>query len=114
MTELIKDKARFDYLYNEIDKRESVNGITPIDMLSFPNSLSGLFDKIMRRNALSVDDAAVELTVAVDEAHQLMSMLVQKGYLREELNATELSYRIRFAAKRKRSLPPNLWEALKD
>jgi len=106
----------FQYLHTEIDKRTRVNGITPIDMLSLPNPLNNLFDKIMRQGSLSLTEVAEEVQTNATEAKELANLLINKGYLRlvEKRSDNEIIYQIRFAAKRKRRVPPKLWQALSD
>lgn len=106
----------FKSLHQEIQKRVEVKGITPIDMLSLPSPLSGVFDRIMRRGLMTVMEMADELKVTRDEARYLVDLLVSKGYLRSVDNIVhnDAAYQIRFAIKRKRKLPSSIWKSLDE
>ncbi len=111
-----QESHTFEYLRQEIETRTKVKGITPIDMLGLPAPLGDIFDKIMRRGLMTVEEMSGELDLAHEEADQLARLLVDKGYLRpiDGVTGKEYAYQIRFAIKRKRRLPRNIWDSLGD
>ncbi|MDM8527777.1 hypothetical protein QUF58_06125 [Anaerolineales bacterium HSG24] len=105
----------FGYLQHEIETYSRVRGITPVDMLNLPGPLNLVFNKIMRSGLVTLSEFAHELTFTKPEAEQLAKLLIRKGYLRVTDESTgEPAYQIRFASKRKRRIPSNIWQALDD
>lgn len=105
---------KFEYLQQELEQRAKVKGITPVDLLSLPATINNVFDKIMRRGLITLSEMADELDFTELQASHLATLLINKGYLRPADSSTneEPSYQIRFTVKRKRRMPPNIWQAL--
>ncbi|MDM8520391.1 hypothetical protein QUF64_10115 [Anaerolineales bacterium HSG6] len=106
----------FDQLHQEIEKLARVRGITPVDMLNLPSLLNLAFDKIMKRGLVTLSEFATVLVFTESQAEQLATLLIRKGYLRvtDEATLSEPAYQIRFANKRKRRIPSNIWQALES
>jgi hypothetical protein len=104
----------FDRLQDEIDSREQQEGISPADLLDLPPALASVIKKIIRRNGMKLIEVAEALAQTPEEAQQTLDELVKKGYVRQVEVKNEIWYKARFAQKRGRELPQDLWSALDD
>ena len=104
----------FKHLQGEIDERDKREGITLAELLDLPTPLRRLMKQITRKGEMSADDAAKFVDETPEDASQMLNSLVEKGYLEREQREGQWYYRIRFARKRGRSLPPGIWSALGD
>jgi len=104
----------FKHLQGEIDDREKREGITLAELLDLPTPLRRLMKQITRLGEMSVTDAAEFVGETPENVSQMLNSLVEKGYLEREQQSGVWIYRIRFARKRARSLPPGIWSALGD
>lgn len=102
----------FKHLQNEIDEREQREGISIAELLDLSPPLRRLMNRITRRGELSLADAAAELDQPLEETQNMLTSLVEKGYLLREKQESDWIYRTHFARKRGTSLPPGIWSAL--
>ena len=58
----------FDRLQDEIDSRESQEGISPADLLDMPAGLAAVVKQIVRRNGMKLSEVA-----------ELMNALIARG-----------------------------------
>jgi predicted ArsR family transcriptional regulator len=102
----------FDRLQDEINSQESQEGISPVDLLDLPASISKIIKKIIRRNGMKLEEIAQELDQSVEQAKESLDELVAKGYVRQVEVKEVIWYKARFAQKRNRTLSAGFWSAL--
>ncbi|MBX3014133.1 MAG: hypothetical protein KF832_21610 [Caldilineaceae bacterium] len=106
-------KGLFGRLQQELDAREHVVGLTMAEILQLPTTERELISWILRSGDVSRSAFVARLGQA-ETAQDTITDLIAKGFLREEEKNNELYYSVRLAPRRKRELPPNLWQALTD
>ena len=104
----------FDRLQDEINSQENQDGISPVDLLDLPRSISKIIRKIIRKNGMRLDQVAQELDQSLEETKKSLDELVEKGYIRQVEVKKEIWYKARFAQKRSRTLSADFWSALDD
>jgi DNA-binding MarR family transcriptional regulator len=103
----------FDRLQRELKKRSKVEGITPADVMDLPEPLRTAMHKMMRKGSMTLSELAAELKLKTAETRRLGQMLVERGFLSsiEREADGEIVYQTRFARKRGRSVPFDIWKA---
>jgi hypothetical protein len=88
---------------------DSVDGITPVDILLLPKALRPAVRKMLRR-AVVLPELAGELLLTEAEARQIADILVQKGFLQTEHGSDPagVAYKVRFARMHAHNIPPEL------
>jgi len=104
----------FDRLQTEIDRRERVEGISPMDLLELPADLRKVVQTLARRGGMTVASLATELALAPSELAPLTEALVDKGLIEPSAVEGQPGYRVRFTRRRAREIPFNIWDALAD
>jgi hypothetical protein len=101
--------STFETLAAELIGLNSVEGITPVDILLLPAALRPAMRKMLR-NAITVPELAGELRVTEAEARQIAEILVQKGFLQtqEGEDGAGVAYKVRFARMPAHNIPPEL------
>ena len=95
-------------------------GLRMADVLVLPDSLRALANWIMRRGEVSFAEVVAHLGQDEAVAHTMLDALIEQGFVREmkpvlsEAEGVEGTsrYRVRFALRRGRQLPEDLWQAL--
>ncbi len=102
----------FDRLQSEMETRQRVEGITPMDLLDVSPDLRNVIHHIARRGEMNLTEIVFELDLRPSEARALLETLVEKGYLRAFEVQGEQRYKTFFTRRRGRELPLNIWETL--
>lgn len=103
----------FGRLQQELTAREKTAGVTMADMLELPPPERHLMNWLMRSGEVSA--AAVAMQVGDPaQAQSLLAGLIARGFVREASSCGELTYQVRLAPRRQRTLPANIWQALTD
>ena len=102
----------FKHLQDEIEERDKREGITLAELLELSKPLRQIMKQITRQGQMSVEEAADFMGESPAEVEEMLNSLVEKGYLERENRDEVWIYRVRFARKRARSLPPGIWSAL--
>lgn len=102
--------ADFDALQQTLAKLDRVEGVTVIDIMKLPSPLDVTL-KRMVKEPLSLKTLSSVLELPVEKTHQLMELLVEKGYVKidGQDRQGDYVYRIYFARTRKLSLPDGLF-----
>ncbi|MEM7127849.1 MAG: hypothetical protein AAF702_16065 [Chloroflexota bacterium] len=104
----------FDRLQSELEAREKAEGLTMADVLALPDEQSALVSWLIRQKEASLNDVAQYLDTSEADAQTMLNSLVEKSFIREMMIAGVTRYKIRFALKRGRDLPLNIWQTLDD
>jgi hypothetical protein len=107
-------KSLFTVLQEEINIRERSEGISPADILELPPTLRTLLNIITRKGEASLIELAKAAKHDKDEVAQALSILADKGYLREIGEGDDRHYKTYLGRTRKRQVPLNIWEGLDD
>jgi DNA-binding MarR family transcriptional regulator len=102
----------FDHIQKEIEDREKRDGITLAELLDLSPPVRRMMNRITREGELTAKEAGEHIDVPLEQAQEMLNSLVEKGYLDREKREEEWVYKIRFARKRGRALPPGIWSAL--
>ena len=103
----------FDRLQDEIDSRESQDGISPADLLDMPEGLAAVVKQIVRRNGMKLSEVAELLDESPEAAQKTLDDLVAKGYVRKMEVKGVVWYKAHFGRRRSR-LSSDFWSALDD
>lgn len=103
----------FDRLQDEIDSRETQEGISPADLLDMPDGLAAVVKQIVRRNGMKLSEVAELLDESPEAAQKMLDDLVAKGYVRQIEVKDEMWYKAHFGRRRSR-LSSDFWSALDD
>ena len=104
----------FDRLTDELDAKERMDGLSPVDLLDMSRDLRNLIQALARRGESTLATIAEALEQTSEETAALLSALEDKGYVLEREIRGEMHYRTYFARRRRREVPLNLWEALEE
>jgi predicted ArsR family transcriptional regulator len=102
----------FDRIQDEIQLRDRREGITPADLLDLSPPLRRLMNRITREGEQTAEQAAEHVGQPVAEVRRMLNALAEKGYLEREEREEGWVYRVHFAHKRGRDIPPGIWSAL--
>jgi DNA-binding MarR family transcriptional regulator len=102
----------FNPAQEEIDARDQQEGITPVELLELPPLLLRLVTRIAREGWVTAEAAAEYFGESPASMQEALDGLVERGYLGREERQEGWVYRTRFARKRGRELPENIWSAL--
>jgi len=103
----------FDRLQDEIDSRDSQEGISPADLLDMPAGLAIVVKQIVRRNGMKLSEVAELLDESPEAAQKMLDDLVAKGYVRQIDVKGVVWYKAHFGRRRSR-LSSDIWSALDD
>src|SRR3989304_874297 len=103
--------ANFEALRQELAGLAETEGVTLVDILQLPAPLDAAIRKLLKE-ALTLDQLADEIQLPVSETRQLLDILVDKGLLKTEQQASRGGqvYKVYFARIRKHNLPAGLFD----
>ncbi len=104
----------FDRIQSEMESRQKANGLSMADVLTLPDAVRHTFNWMMREGDVGLADVASRLGQDEETAQSEMTLLVERGFVREFQVRGETRYRVRLAPKRGRDIPLNIWQALGD
>ena len=103
----------FNRLQDELDARDKNEGLSPIDLLDMPDSLTAIINQIIRKNGMKLEDIAEELGQSLQATKKTLDELVEKGYIRQiEVRGEEIWYKAQFGRKADKALSLSIWSAL--
>ena len=103
----------FTRLQDELDARDKNEGLSPIDLLDMPDSLTAIINQIIRKNGMKLEDIAEELGQSLQATKKTLDELVEKGYIRQiEVRGEEIWYKAQFGRKADKALSLSIWSAL--
>ena len=90
---------------------KKVDGATLVDILELPAPLDAALRKLLKE-PLALDALAAEIQRPVNETRQLMDILIEKGFVKTEEQASRGGqvYKVYFARMRKHKLPAGLFD----
>jgi hypothetical protein len=102
--------ASFEALQQTLTQLDRVEGVTVVDIMKLPPPLDVTL-KRMLKEPLSLAVLSAELQLSPEQTHQLMDLLIEKGFVKAEDQADHggAIYKIYFARTRKLSLPDGLF-----
>jgi DNA-binding IclR family transcriptional regulator len=87
-------------------------GMRTTDLLEFPRQQMQLVRYITRQGEATLEEAAEHLGETPADAQQMLDALIEMGYLERAEKKGDWVYRMHFARKSARGLPPGIWNAL--
>lgn len=94
--------------------KDQSEGMRTTDLLDFPKQQMQLVRYITREGEVTLEAAAKHLGETPDNAQQMLDALEKRGYLEREEKKGKRIYRMHFAHKSARGLPPGIWNALEE
>ncbi len=91
-----------------------VAGLRMADVLSLPDELRSLVNWMTREGPVSLSEAAAHIGQAQAATRRLLESLVEQDLVQEERDGRTLHYSVRFAPRRRRELPDDIWQALDE
>lgn len=107
-------KGLFGRLQQELEAREKAAGLSMADLLELPDNLRKLVNWLMRQQTVRLPEVAAFLEQDEATSQSALAALIEKGFVREMKVRGETCYRVRLAAKRRREVPLDVWQALDD
>ena len=104
----------FNRLQDEIEARDSGEGLSPIDLLDMPDAMASVINKIIRKNGMRLEDIAAELGQSPAETQSVLGELVAKGFVRRIEVKNEVWYKAQFGRKADKVLSLSIWSSLDD
>lgn len=99
-----------DQPYNRRHKR----GISPAALLDMSEEIRELMTYIMRHEPVTPETVAEALEKDAVEIANHLQLLAVQGWLEMERRGDEQLYRVRLARRRRRALPPGIWQVLEN
>ncbi len=99
-----------DQPYNHRRKR----GISPAALLDMSEEIRELMIYIMRHEPVTPETVAEALEKDIVEIANHLQLLAVQGWLEMERRGDEQLYRVRLGRRRRRALPPGIWQVLED
>ena len=104
----------FDRLSDELEAKERMDGLSPVDLLDMSRDLRNLIQSLARRGESTLAAIAEAIEQTPEATKELLSALEEKGFVLEREIRGEMHYRTYFARRRRREVSLNIWEALED
>jgi predicted transcriptional regulator len=105
--------ATYEALQQELAGLAKVEGVTVVDIMKLPAPLDVALKKMLKES-LSLDALSTEIQLSVDETHEVVDLLIEKGFVKTEEQSDQggQMYKVYLARVRKHNLPANLFDAL--
>ena len=103
----------FEYLQHKLEARQHGTGLTVADLRALPVAERQFLNWLLRNGEASWVDVLAQLGHEA-AAQTLIANLVAKGFIQRQDVLGDVRYQARLAARRRRNLPINLWQALTD
>lgn len=94
--------------------RRRKRGLSPAELLDMPEEMRKLMTYIMRHEPVTPKEVAEALEGKASEIAAHLQLLAVQGWLETERQEDKQLYRVRLARRRKRALPPGIWQVLQD
>ncbi|MCB0217202.1 MAG: hypothetical protein H6648_06045 [Caldilineae bacterium] len=104
----------FDRLQQDLEQREKMAGISPVDLLDMPDDLRTLVLLLSRKGELPLATLCELAGLTEAEATHLLGALEEKGFvLGREIKGVP-HYRTYFGQRRRREVPLDIWASLSE
>lgn len=107
-------KGLFGRVQSELKAREKTPGLSMADILELPESLRHLVNWLMRQDQVELRQISEYLGQNEKVARDMLTVLLDKGFVREIDIKGCVYYRIRLAPKKKKDMPSSVWGALDE
>jgi hypothetical protein len=104
----------FDRIQNEVEQRERMAGISPVDLLDLPDDERELVLLLSRRGEMSLARLAELADKPAESCRSLLSDLEERGFVLVREIKGEAHYRTYFGMRRRREVPIDIWASLSD
>lgn len=94
--------------------RRRKRGLSPAELLDLPEETRELMTYIMRHEPVVPGAVAEALEKDPAEVAGHLQLLAVEGWLEMERQGDEQLYRVRLARRRRRALPPGIWQVLEN
>lgn len=96
----------------ELESARKSPGLSMVDVLEMPEKLREVVRWMIRQGTVPAAEVAHHIGQDQAAVRNLFATLVEKGEMAEFEIKGETAYRVRLAAKRKRDVPGDIWQAL--
>jgi NTE family protein/lysophospholipid hydrolase len=94
--------------------RQRRGGLSMAELLDMPQETRALMSYIMRHEPVTPGEVAEALDKDASEVANRLQLLAVQGWLEMERRGDEQLYRVRLDRRRRRTLPPGIWQILED
>jgi NTE family protein len=94
--------------------RQRKGGLSMAELLDMPQETRALMSYIMRHEPTTPGEVAEALDKDVSEVVNRLQLLAVQGWLDMERRGDEQLFRVRLDRRRRRTLPPGIWQILED
>ena len=94
--------------------RQRKGGLSMAELLAMPQETRALMSYIMRHEPTTPGEVAEALDKEASEVVNRLQLLAVQGWLDMERRGDEQFYRVRLDRRRRRTLPPGIWQILED
>ena len=101
-------------LLTDLKAQEDQGGMHTTDLLDFPRQHMQLIRYITRQGKATVKAAADHLGESTAATQQILDTMVENGHLERVEEKGEWVYKMHFARKSARGLPPGIWHAVEQ
>ena len=99
----------YEFILQELEKIDPVEGITPIDVLNLPDPLGAVVGMLIRKGAMTLPELAVAMKMEDPQARKIGDVLTRKGFLiKEYRTGQDVVYRAYIARMRGRKISIDL------
>ncbi len=89
-------------------------GLHLADVMTLPETVVQFIHWMMRQGEVSLGQVMAHTELSEEAAREMLSGLMEQGFVREVELENEIGYRAQFAPKRGRKVPKNIWKALDE
>ncbi len=104
----------FDRIQADLDQRERMEGLSPVDLLDLPDGLRELVLLLARKGELDLPAIAEAIGAEPEAAGSLLEDLEDKGFVLQRDIQGVAHYRTYFGQRRRRDLPVDIWATLRE
>lgn len=104
----------FDRIQDEVEQRERMAGISPVDLLDLPDDERELVLLLSRRGEMSLASLAAAADKPAESCQTLLSDLQERGFVLVREIKGQSHYRTFFGMRRRREVPIDIWASLSN
>jgi NTE family protein len=97
---------------DQILTRKRKSGVSSLEILELPDELRELVNTILRHGKMRMEELIATLDRPADDVRGQVALLTVQGWLQTEEIEGEIYCRVRLGRRRRRSLPPGIWQIL--
>lgn len=104
----------FERLQDEINARDDMGGLSPIDLLDMPETMAIIINAIVRNNGLQLEKISELVNLPEPQAKKLLDELIEKGFVRKVRVKNKTWYKAQFKRKAEGSNRTGIWSILDE